>query len=331
MTWFETLTGFREQSPGQVRAHIVAEGHTLTSRVNGKTMVCGQLETPTLADLRARARAAPPADGPTTLREVVGDVQRLHTDAAHAGALFQVASQFNLLEMVAPSVTPEAGVGRYENDRTQGPACAIAAGAGTIYRNYFADVNGQVGQSADNQIDCLADLGRTLGNTDGRLWTMRNGYALASRDGLAEIAERLASMPEAGRDALRRRLRVGIQWETQVTLDGCEHTVTQVYASALPVAYTALPAELWAPFARLVLEAAYEATLCAAVLNRARTGSRQVFLTLLGGGAFGNSEDWIFAAVERALGLFAETDLDLAIVSYGRSHAPVRALASRYA
>lgn len=42
---------------------------------------------------------------------------------------------------------------------TQGPAYAIAAGAGTIYRNYLAVVNGQVGQSADTQIDCLADIG----------------------------------------------------------------------------------------------------------------------------------------------------------------------------
>ncbi|MCK5683507.1 hypothetical protein KAJ27_05280 [bacterium] len=51
--------------------------------------------------------------------------------------MFQVASQFNLLEMVSPGVTPEEGVGRYEHDHTQGPACAIACGVGTIYRNYF--------------------------------------------------------------------------------------------------------------------------------------------------------------------------------------------------
>jgi hypothetical protein len=30
--------------------------------------------------------------------------------------------------MVSPNITPEAGVGIYENDRTQGPACAVAAG-----------------------------------------------------------------------------------------------------------------------------------------------------------------------------------------------------------
>ena len=36
-----------------------------------------------------------------------------------------------------------------------------------------------------------ADLGAALGNTASRLWTMRNGYALATQRGLAEIAQRL--------------------------------------------------------------------------------------------------------------------------------------------
>lgn len=79
--------------------------------------------------------------GSMEVREVVANVQNLHRDESTAGSLFQVAS-FNLLEMGSPSVTPEAGVGIYENDHTQGPACAIAAGAGTIYRNYFALVKG---------------------------------------------------------------------------------------------------------------------------------------------------------------------------------------------
>jgi hypothetical protein len=52
----------------------------------------------------------------------------MHRSPENAGATFQVASQFNLLEMVSPDVMPEDGVTRYEYDRTRGPACAIAAG-----------------------------------------------------------------------------------------------------------------------------------------------------------------------------------------------------------
>src|SRR4029450_4098310 len=148
--------------------------------------------------------------GHLSVREVVADVQALHADVANAGSLFQVASQFNLLEMVTPRVTPEHGVGIYEHDHTQGPACAIAAGAGTIYRNYFAIVNGQTGQSASNQIDCLADIGAALGNSASRLWEMRTGYALESQSGLVEIAHRLHAASASELDGLRQLLRIGI-------------------------------------------------------------------------------------------------------------------------
>jgi hypothetical protein len=45
---------------------------------------------------------------------------RMHRSLDNAGALFQVASQFNLLEMVSPDVTPEQRVTRYESDPTKG-------------------------------------------------------------------------------------------------------------------------------------------------------------------------------------------------------------------
>ena len=150
--------------------------------------------------------------------------------------------------VASPSVTPECGVGIYEHDRTQGPACAIAAGAGTIYRNYFAIVKGQTGQSAqsaNNQIDCLADIGAALGHTENRLWEMRNGYALASQSGLVEIAHRLQASGESELDSLRQLLRIGIQWNTQVTRNDSKHTVSQAYCSALPVAYSHHPSRLW--------------------------------------------------------------------------------------
>jgi hypothetical protein len=325
MTWFEALTGFEERSPDQVRQNIAIDGETLTSHVNGRTMACGRLETPTLAELRARIRSESRGGG-LSVREVVADVQDLHADASNAGALFQVASQFNLLEMASPSITPERGVGIYEYDHTQGPACAIAAGAGTIYRNYFVPVRGQIGQSEDNQIDCLADLGRALGNTEGRLWRVRNGYALASASGLREISNRLRASSEKDRDELRKLLRVGIQSDTQITLKGSLHKVSQIYCSALPVAYSEHPSDWWEDFARLVLEAAYEATICAAISNRQRTGNKRVFLTLLGGGAFGNETHWITDSITRALKLSEAWDIEAAIVSYGASKRYVRQL-----
>jgi hypothetical protein len=53
-------------------------------------------------------------------------------------------------------VTPEHGVTRYQYDRTQGPACAIA-GAATIHRNFFAPVGGSDGQTTGRQFDGLTE------------------------------------------------------------------------------------------------------------------------------------------------------------------------------
>jgi hypothetical protein len=64
--------------------------------------------------------------------------------------------------------------------------------------------------------------------------------------------------------------------------------------------YTNIPAARWEPFASLILDAAYESTMWGAVLNARRGTSNIVLLTLLGGGAFGNREDWIMAAIRRA-------------------------------
>ena len=324
--WFETLTGFVEESPEQVRENITVDGAEITSHVNGRRMICGELETPSLAELRDRVRSCERKSETTTIREVVDNVQHIHTDKLNADALFQVASQFNLLEMVSPSVTPEHGVGIYEHDRTQGPACAIAAGAGTIYRNYFAIVNGQVGQSATNQIDCISDIGSAMGNSDSHLWEMRNGYALATKSGLVEISDRLQTSSDTERDKLRELLRIGIHWETQVTLNDSLHKVSQAYCSALPVAYSHHSPSLWEDFARLILEASYEATICAAILNSCRTGNNTVFLTLLGGGAFGNETEWIIRAIKRSVDQYKEYGLDVAIVSYGSTQQCIQQL-----
>ena len=138
----------------------------------------------------------------------------MHAEPELEGALFQVASQFNLLEMTGPNVTPEDGVTRYSGDHTQGPACAIAAGAATIYRNYFAPVAGESGQTRERQIDALATLGAALSARVGRpvsdLWAMRNGYALCTEDGLDAITGLLADGADELRDELRGQLAIGL-------------------------------------------------------------------------------------------------------------------------
>jgi hypothetical protein len=124
-------------------------------------------------------------------------------------------------------------------------------------------------------------------------------------------------------------LKVGLQTDTQITLANASHVVSQAYCSALPVAYSAHQPELWARFALLVLEASDEATICAAIVNASRTNNNTLFLTMLGGGAFGNELEWITALVARSpyTGIGG---LDVAIVSYGRSQPCVLEIASEF-
>lgn len=330
MSWFEDLTGCVEQSAERVRQELFIDGGRLCSRANGRSWLHGTLELPTLAQLRERVRDCKADRKPNIVNEIVGNVQQMHRDVENRNALFQVASQFNLLEMVSPDVTPEDGIGIYERDFTQGPACAIAAGAGTIFRNYFVDVDGHTGQSSHHQLDCLASVGRVLGNTNQRLWQMVNGYALPSKAGLSEINQCLGERNATVGDEVRQALQIGVQWDTQVTLGAAAHTVSQVYCSAMPVVYTSLGCHLWEPFARLVLEAAYEATLCAAILNKVRTGCDRLFLTLLGGGAFGNRLEWILVAIRRSLIAYRDFGLDIAIVSYRASNREVQQLVREF-
>jgi hypothetical protein len=56
--------------------------------------------------------------GRSTVQASAGNLRALHRDPRFARALFQLASQFNLLEMVGRHVTPEQGVTRYMHDRT---------------------------------------------------------------------------------------------------------------------------------------------------------------------------------------------------------------------
>ena len=322
--WFSRLTGFNEGPYSTTRELLEVSGSTLRSKVNDRSFCIGQFEMPSLADLRLRVAQGTGASGPNRVSIVTGDVRKMHQMPEYAGALFQVASQFNALEMVGPSVTPEDGVTRYEHDHTQGPACAIAAGAATIYRNYFAPVGDQIGQSAANQIDGLADLGAELSRALGRpvpdLWSMQNGYALATRAGLEMIAAHLRETGDAAVDELAGHLRVGVHQGVEITDEPSSPgpRVTQVFCSALPVAYGRWPQPLWQEFAQMVLNAAYEATLLAGVLNSRQGGSNIVLLTLLGGGAFGNAPEWIHTAIQRAISKTQGHGLDVRVVSYGQ-------------
>lgn len=331
--WFRELFGFNETPGGFKRnqSHFkMHDGYLVCDSAvgPGKRMYVGPFTTPSLAELRERICMKP--DTKESMQTACikfhnmaapSGVVPLITDPANAGAVFQAASQFNALEMTGPGVTPGAGIAIYHNDPTQGPKCALACPAGTIFRNYLYNEKGQ----GDEQLDCLADVGALLGNSNERIWSMKNGYVIPrSCVAMKELEQTLGSNADLVAEA-EAALRIAVHWDTQVRPPGT-HTVAQVYASALPIAYAReIPLGHWQQFAKLVLRAAYDATLCVAAVKSQEQGGKRVkvFLTSLGGGAFGNPREWIQDAVAESIRRHSCSALDVHLVHYG-SHIPVK-------
>lgn len=327
MDWFEALFGFVENGWTATQARFTIEDTTLTSTVNGRRFDTGRFSTPTVRELRAQA--GPPRGRPSVRHEAIGDVLELHALAESRDAMFQVASQLNCLEFADPRETPEDGVTPYAYDPTQGPACSLAAAAATVYRNYFVPMEGEVGQRADRQLDNLAEALALLGPPEAFV-TVTNGYAFSDTGRLEGTA---AALEAAGRDAFVDTMRVGLQTRAQVTFasrfaepESPTH-VSQVFCSALSCGYDRSPLLLWAPLATAVLDAAYEATLLAARAGvAAGTCSGIVWLTFLGGGAFGNDPAWIAQAIARAIRVAGDATLDIRIAHHRHINAAMRDL-----
>jgi hypothetical protein len=325
--WFEQLFGFRETSYAGTRCMFAVEGPTLRSLANGRSFAIGTFSTPTLACLRERTRGGRPGRL-TVAHEVIGDVLELHARPENRGALFQVASQFNCLEFADPREVPELGITDYATDPTQGPACSLAAAAATVYRNYFAPVGGIAGQTRERQLDNLDELAARLG-VPGEHFEVRNGYTWSDEQRLRHLGDVLVGHE---REDLLGAVKIGLQTRVGVTFarrfvePDEPTTVSQAFCSAVSCGYSGVGLEHWQPLATLALDAAYEASLWAAVLDALEGhGSGRVWLTFLGGGAFGNRTEWIGGAIGRALARLEGVELDVRIAHYrGQDAALVR-------
>ena len=309
------------------------------------TWHAGTFTTPSLQELRSEATVQMQKKAASTVTYVTGDIAILHGKREYSGAVFQAASQFNCLEFGDKGNTPELGVATWYHDHTQGPACAISCAPGTIVRTYFAH-DGSRAQTRKDQINTLDNVNEYIlkkaneykllkkANAQRLLVDVTNGYTNSDLQRLATLKQTIEKLTEDERDEAMGLLKIGVQKDTQVT---CTKTytsgeapyapwikvdekppliVTQVYASALAVsgAYAEGTPDAWGPLARLVLEAAYEATLYAAVLHaRPESGRQKVVLTALGGGVFGNEPAWIAEAVVRAIAKFKNAGLDIVI------------------
>ena len=106
MNWFRELTGFTEAGHRDVQEKINVQNGKMLFLETGEIRTCGKLEVPTLSELRERNVLKKSGERKIKVSEVIGDVKEMHANPENKFAVFQAASQFNLLEMVSQSVTP---------------------------------------------------------------------------------------------------------------------------------------------------------------------------------------------------------------------------------
>ena len=299
----------------------------------------GAFSTLSVADLRGSIEP-PKKTGQLKFTHIgVPDVLNMH--ASNPGAVFQVASQFNCLEMLGQWVTPNHGIQGYIDDPTQGPTCAMACPTATIYRNYMVRVHrpradGHQGdplpflgqRKADganyNQINNLSRVDAMING--GEYYTHSNGYTIFKDVSSAHKLEQVLKDRGDVTDIIDA-IRVGVHRDvpvlytnriagtvTPIRADTAPE-VTQVFASAFPVSYNSNHSPI---FSQCCLHAAYEATLLEAVhqLQTKNKGRQTVFLTQIGGGAYGNPPNMILEAIRRAVLKVKDYPLDVVLVHY---------------
>ena len=255
------------------------------------------------------------------------DVDSLVRDINNNEAVFQLASQFNCLEMVGPSVRPEAGITIYYLDKTQGPICSLCCPSSLFYRNYLYN-NGEnkyYGQRDNNQINLLSNVEKCLNNKKHRYWKMSNGYCLTDNaEEVSKLNERI-TLEEKLADNIMNNFKIGIHWDTEVCLHKntefpSPQRICQIFCSTLPFSYDKQKKDqkkIWEKFTLLLLKGTYDATLtAAAILAQLKKKRIKVFLTAVGGGVFGNPKSWIAEAIDTAIKKHQNQNLDVFLVHY---------------
>ena len=329
-SWFSKVFGFNEMiqtSSGKLvsivpRVMLLETKKTpdgdrkiLKSLISGKVFDAGIpiIETTGTLMLTAQHISSHPWQfqfNPPTLNIIKGDVVEFFKQRELQGSLFQVASQFNVLEMANPKSTPEMGITIYQHDRTQGPVCAMACPSGTLYRNYFAMPlhNGDIDGTAQseyrncqlNMLDgVMSDL---IKETPPIHMVEQNGYILPMT--LSDITnlKNLLAASEVKMMELVKRVKYFVQEDVPVLSsedDGKEvNRVSQIFCSGFPFVtkysepITKIDQKplINSSIARMILYAAYNATFAHAV-KMAKTQNKiiKVFLTYIGGGEFGTA------------------------------------------
>lgn len=308
-----------------------------------KVYQAGGFEMRSLTELRTETYATKSAgcfnvlEGPEN-----ADVRKLQADPAYNGATFQVASNYNCLETVSPDQDIlSQSLTSYIYDPTQGPAAAVGAPAGLLFRRYYLFDELKVG--AFKNCWCWLRDECEKSNDHGQLPCQKYGSGERQVNLLSDVCNndtgvemspagyvKLANVQRLPNEQDCACVKIGCQYATQVVFGALnghpaadatrvavvphKQIVNQVFVAASDFGQgTNKRSALADAWAKTILKASYEGTLRMAV----RHGSDRVVLTWVGGGAFNNDPAWVVQILESLEPLIQELGLDVSLAVYG--------------
>lgn len=289
---------------------------------------CGTFELCSIQDLQDRCtRKDFPGGGTFNVVEGIDtkqeswfrhhvDIGALQADPDNRDAVFQVASNFNGLETVdAQQNIDEQFLEHYIYDRTQGPSASISAAPGLIARHYFMYYNPETPrntwpQTVEHHVNFLDALEDVLP---------------VSKAGYVVLPEEPCKLTQDSYGAIKIGFHANVQVTHGFILNSDEHLfiakdnqaqiINQVFTAAIDLGntnYVHYNNPVACELACHILNAAYEGTLRKAFVE----GKKRVFLTLVGGGVFGNDLSWIFDAISRMSDFIQESGLEVTLIWY---------------
>lgn len=315
----ESLLGIREYDLVQLseserfRRFLVYEG--FRNELTGDVTPYGTFDTPTVACLKEQV-ASVLLELPTTKQELWTkppplttrsrvDIAQLQGNLTTKDlAMVQVASNLNCLENPSRHTNPANGflVDFAYQDRTQGPAAVFGTTSAYLYRCHFY----KGGQTSDSKCANLVEhAGSYFGvPQNGKLTLTGHEEAIVTETDMDEVSSKVCIGLHRDCPLLFRRTRN--RMIEAVPGDNGPPLIDHVLSASVNmhdygIVVPADDRDKLYKIAQTLLRAAYEGIYLAAILRQ----RKKLYLTLVGGGSFGNPIAMIVAEIQRAHNLWA--------------------------
>jgi len=321
--WFQIIFGVKE-SKTNVYNHITCEENEGNSIIvcknSGNKYNAGQFMVRNISSFNLSPRGNGKlfiiaGNGRASKKFELIDVTINQSLPENDGATYLAASNYNCLEFVNNYQTASHGISGYVYDPTQGPFCAIAAPQSILYRNYFVNVNGKIGQ-IETEINLLEN---TPVEVD-------HGYAIITRSD----EEKLKKSSFDWKDL--NNYKVGVHRNCQLLLTKAKvprflsliqdpnRIVHHVYSAAFNFNGSVHESPFTREIRDQIIEASYRCAILSAWENSIeypnRAGSNKLYLTLLGCGVFGNSVEDVARIISKCTDLIIDSGLDVYVVCF---------------